>query len=182
MHSAVYVEWGCDLKEVPRSLGRSKSQNVKPDPRICPESLPKEGKMKLCTMLLGVPVLMVMFSSASQAWYMCPDGSYFADGPCTMCPDGTYVGGGARCQITPSGNYVPSQGSNLPRMTPDGKYIESGSDMRMCPDGTYVAGNRCVMAPNGKYIGVQYEGITPTPSKPSKKFGVTPTPSQPREK
>jgi hypothetical protein len=138
------------------------------------KSHPKEGKMKLRTMLLGVAVLIVVFPSASQAWYMCPDGSYVSEGPCTVCPDGSYVGSGARCQITPSGNYVPSQGNTSPRKTPDGKYIQGGSNMRMCPDGTYVAGSRCIMTPDGKYVGGQYEGVTPTPSQPSTQYGVTP--------
>jgi hypothetical protein len=37
--------------------------------------------------------------------YMCPDGSYVSQGPCTMCPDGSFVAG-TRCEMTPDGRYV----------------------------------------------------------------------------
>lgn len=97
--------------------------------------------------------LLVGFSSVAQASYMCPDGSYVSEGPCTMCPNGRYVGGGAQCQMAPDGSYVPRQENSTPRMAPDGSYIQGGGGMTMCPDGSYVAGSRCVMTPNGGYVG-----------------------------
>jgi hypothetical protein len=109
--------------------------------------------MKLRMKLFSVALLSIVFSSAAQSAYMCPDGSYVAQGPCTMCPNGRYVGGGAQCQMAPDGSYVPSQGNSTPRMAPDGSYVQGGGKMTMCPDGSYVAGSRCVMTPNGRYVG-----------------------------
>ena len=70
-----------------------------------------------------------------------------------LCPDGSYVGFGARCQLAPDGRYVPSQGNTSPRLAPDGTYIQGGAGMTLCPDGTYVPGTRCIMMPDGKYVG-----------------------------
>lgn len=109
--------------------------------------------MKLCARLFSVAALSIGFSAIAQAAYMCPDGSYVAQGPCTMCPNGRYVGGGAQCQMAPDGSYVPRQGNSMPRMAPDGSYVQGGGQMTMCPDGSHVAGSRCVMTPNGGYVG-----------------------------
>ena len=93
------------------------------------------------------------FSSAAQAQYICPDGSYVSQGPCTICPNGRYVGGGAQCEIAPDGSYVPRQGNASPRIAPDGSYIQGGRGMTICPDGSYVAGSDCVITPDGGYVG-----------------------------
>ena len=112
----------------------------------------KQAKM-LSIVSASVALLFVGFSSVAQASYMCPDGSYVSQGPCTLCPNGRYVGGGAQCQMTPDGSYVPRQENSNPRMAPDGSYIQGGGGMTMCPDGSYVAGSSCVMTPNGGYVG-----------------------------
>ena len=106
-------------------------------------------RVNLFMIVAGITVL----TAVSHASYLCPDGSYVAQGPCTLCPDGSYVGFGARCQLAPDGRYVPSQGNTSPRLAPDGTYIQGGAGMTLCPDGTYVPGTRCIMMPDGKYVG-----------------------------
>ena len=108
-------------------------------------------KQKVCS-LTGL-LFAVAMSSVVQAQAMCPDGSYVSKGPCSMCPNGKYVGNGAQCQMTPNGGYVEQRSNASPQMTPNGRYVSGGSRPIMCPDGSYVTGTRCVMAPNGKYVG-----------------------------
>jgi hypothetical protein len=91
-------------------------------------------------------------SAAYAGTFMCPDGSYVSQGPSKMCPNGRHIGGGGACQMAPDGSYVPRD-SESPRMTPNGNYVQGGQGMKMCPDGSYVARTRCVMTPNGKYVG-----------------------------
>lgn len=94
-------------------------------------------------------------SAASHSQVMCPDGSFVSRAPCTMCPDGTFVGGSASCQMAPNGRFV-AQDPHQPRsvqMAPDGSFVSGGRGIVMCPDGSFVAGTRCVMAPNGRFVG-----------------------------
>lgn len=109
--------------------------------------------MKYSIKLFLVAVFYFSFGSVAQAQYMCPNGSYVSQGPCTLCPDGRYVGGGARCQIAPGGGYVPRQGNSSSQLAPNGNYIQGGRGMALCPDGSYVAGSRCILTPSGGYIG-----------------------------
>ncbi len=94
-------------------------------------------------------------STTAYSQVMCPNGSFVSRGPCTMCPDGSFVGGGASCQLAPNGQFVAQDPRN-PRpakMAPDGNFVSGGRGTTMCPDGSFVAGSRCVMAPNGKFVG-----------------------------
>lgn len=109
--------------------------------------------MRLCANSFSVALLFVCFSSVAQAAYICPDGSYVAQGPCTICPNGKYVGGGAQCQIAPDGTYVPRQRNATPQITPDGSYVQGGKKVTICPDGSYVAGSRCEITPSGGFVG-----------------------------
>lgn len=96
----------------------------------------------------------VVFSAANSQ-VMCPDGSFVSSGPCTMCPNGSFVGGGASCQLAPNGQFVAQDPRNPKpaQLAPDGSFVSGGRGMTMCPDGSFVAGSRCVMAPNGRFMG-----------------------------
>lgn len=85
-------------------------------------------------------------SGQSGSLHMCADGNYVS-GTCQMAPNGTFVGG--RPTMAPDGTFVPG----TPRMAPDGSYVGGSGRTIMCPDGSYVSGTRCVLAPNGKYVG-----------------------------
>ena len=112
-----------------------------------------ENNMKLYRMLAASILTLGLPLSVSAQTFMCPDGNYVSKGPCTLCPNGKYVGSGAQCQLTPSGSYVPKVEGKNPQLTPSGGYVQGGAPKTLCPDGTYVAGTRCVLAPNGKYVG-----------------------------
>jgi hypothetical protein len=99
-----------------------------------------------------VLALVVGAPETLTAQVICPSGSYVATGPCRICPDGTYVGGGAQCQLAPDGSYVP-ESRRGPQLAPNGSY-QPGGPLIMCPDGTYVVGQRCVLTPNGSYVGM----------------------------
>ncbi len=103
-------------------------------------------------LLLAAALMALLGAAAAHAQYICPDGSYVAKGPCTICPDGSYIGSGARCAITPKGDYVEKTPAG-PAITPDGDYVPGGRGITLCPDGTYVAGSRCVIMPDGSYRG-----------------------------
>ena len=111
-------------------------------------------------------VLLSIASGTAAAQTLCPDGTYVDRGPCQLCPNGKYIGGGGRCALAPDGSYVrgnsePSKveprtapiRNDGPRLAPDGSYVGGGRGPTMCPDGSYVAASRCVLAPNGKYVG-----------------------------
>jgi hypothetical protein len=104
-------------------------------------------------LLVGMAVGMALsiVAPVAHSQVMCPDGSYVNRYPCVLCPDGTYIGGGAFCELTPSGTYVPRSGSG-PQLAPDGTYLPGRGQTTLCPDGTYVTG-RCVLTPDGRYIG-----------------------------
>lgn len=107
--------------------------------------------MNAKSLLLAISVGMLT-SQAALAQVMCPDGSFVSKGPCVICPDGTFIGGGGRCQMAPNGQFVPETRQG-PRMTPNGTFVQGGGGMVMCPDGSFVAGSRCVMTPNGRFVG-----------------------------
>lgn len=77
---------------------------------------------------------------------LCPNGTY-ASGPCNIAPDGTYVSG--RPTLAPNGKYV----GGTPTLMPRGTYVGGNGRVALCPDGSYVGGDRCVLAPNGRYVG-----------------------------
>ena len=54
----------------------------------------------------------------------------------TMCPDGSFVPGKTGC-----------------RQLPNGTFVQGGRGTAQCPDGSVVGGSRCVLQPNGKFIG-----------------------------
>ena len=86
---------------------------------------------------------------------LCPDGSYVSECPCNLCPDGSYVGGDSSCQLAPDGTFIPYRSNRSPgaQLAPDGTFHPDGEGIVMCPDGTYVTGSKCVLMPNGSYIG-----------------------------
>ena len=92
--------------------------------------------------LLLLLLLAPAFEAPAQV--LCPNGSYVSTAPCRMCPDGSYVDGNSRCKMGTDGRYTPK--TTVP---PD----PGNSQTIRCPDGTYVAGTRCVLAPDGSYIG-----------------------------
>src|SRR5664280_49690 len=69
--------------------------------------------MKIYIKLLIIVLFFVCLPTMVQAAYMCPDGSYVSNGPCTSCPDGSYIGGGAMCELAPNGSYIPSNRNTL---------------------------------------------------------------------
>jgi hypothetical protein len=78
-----------------------------------------------------------------------------------LCPDGTYVYG-TQCDLAPNGRYLPSPATiapngqyvtGRPQIAPDGTYVGGDGPIRICPDGSYVSGARCLLTPNGKYVG-----------------------------
>lgn len=97
--------------------------------------------------------LVALAAIQAHAQTLCPDGSYVDRPPCKLCPDGSYIGGGGRCQMTPRGDYVRGNEKSRPRLAPDGSYTEGGKKQTLCPDGSYASGRRCVLAPNGRYVG-----------------------------
>jgi hypothetical protein len=103
------------------------------------------------TFVLFCLVVVLITVRGVQAQYVCPDGSYVASGPCTLCPNGRYIGGGASCQLAPGGVFG-SRSDTGPRFAPDGTLVPGGGPLTLCPDGTYVTG-RCVLGPNGRFIG-----------------------------
>ena len=93
----------------------------------------------------------VGLSGASLAApYMCPNGRFVANPPCTLCPDGSFVGGSQTCTMTPSGGFLP--GPAPAQLGPDGKFHPGGGPLTMCPDGSFVTGRTCVMAPDGSFV------------------------------
>ena len=64
--------------------------------------------MKMCFFLFMV---LVLFTPAAIAAYVCPDGTYVNQGPCKLCPDGSYIGSDVLCQIVVNESYG-SQGLN----------------------------------------------------------------------
>ena len=91
-------------------------------------------------------------ASVAQAQSMCPDGSFVARGPCQLTPDGRYIDYSRRGnQMAPDGTFVPDYGRGV-QMAPDGTFHPGGRNLTMCPDGSFVVG-RCVMAPDGRFIG-----------------------------
>jgi hypothetical protein len=84
---------------------------------------------------------------------MCPDGTDVASGPCHLCPNGKYIGGSTQCALAPDGSYIPGNPSHPPQLAPDGTYVPGGSMPILCPNGQYVTGKRCVLMPDGSYVG-----------------------------
>lgn len=107
-------------------------------------------KVKGCSFVVSAITLFA--ASAASAQVMCPNGSFVSRGPCVMCADGSFVGGGGRCQMASNGQFVPETRQG-PQMAPDGSFVPGGRGLTMCPDGSFVAGTRCVMTPNGKFVG-----------------------------
>jgi hypothetical protein len=103
------------------------------------------------TLVLFCLVVVLITARGGHAQYLCPDGSFVASGPGTLCPNGRYIGGGTSCQLASGGTFVPRSDSG-PRLAPDGTFVPGGGPLTLCPDGTYVTG-RCVLGPNGRYIG-----------------------------
>jgi hypothetical protein len=62
------------------------------------------------------------------------------------------VAASSACRLTPKGTYVPEREGG-PRLAPDGSWVPGGAPTRLCPDGSYVSGERCVLAPDGSYVG-----------------------------
>lgn len=96
------------------------------------------------------PVPRVAAPSSSQrqaSMRICPDGSYVYGTDCRIAPNGQYLPGNPT--IAPNGQYVTGR----PQIAPDGTYVGGNGPVRMCPDGSYVSGSRCVMTPNGRYVG-----------------------------
>ncbi len=56
------------------------------------------------------------------------------------------------CALAPHGSYHP-KGDTPPQLTPGGTYVPGRGKVTLCPDGTYVAGSRCILAPDGSYVG-----------------------------
>lgn len=83
----------------------------------------------------------------SSSTRLCPDGTYVYGERCHMAVDGTYTGGAP--QMAPDGSYV----SGRARLAPNGAYVGSAGRVILCPDGSYVAGERCMLTPNGTYVG-----------------------------
>jgi hypothetical protein len=108
--------------------------------------------MKYISWSSVVSVIAIFIASTASAQVMCPNGSFVSRGPCVMCPDGSFIGGGGNCQMAPNGQFVP-QTRQGPQMAPDGSFVPGGRGMTMCPDGSFVAGTRCVMMPNGGFVG-----------------------------
>jgi hypothetical protein len=102
-------------------------------------------------LILGAMGLLAAGPLPASAQVSCPDGSYVGRGPCRVCPGGTYVGAGESCQTTPKKNVPARPGS--PRGTPGGSDASGAGNTVQCPDGSYVTGRRCVLAPDGSYIG-----------------------------
>jgi len=111
------------------------------------------------TLFRGISVTLLLVGlfipTGVQCQVLCPDGSFVSRGPCTLCPNGSFVGGGGGCQLATNGQFVAQDRRNPrpPQMAPDGTFVSGGSGMTMCPDGSFVAGSRCVMAPNGRFVG-----------------------------
>jgi len=121
------------------------------------------------SLLIGLLVVSLLLVSGSVfAQVLCPDGSFVARGPCQLCPDGTFIGGSGRCQIAPDGSFVPEgripahqtpsggfmpERTLFPQIAPDRSFHQGGRQLTLCPDGTFVAGTRCVLAPNGRFVG-----------------------------
>jgi hypothetical protein len=103
------------------------------------------------TLVLFCLVVALITVRGGQAQYVCPDGSSVASGPCMLCPNGRYIGGGASCQLASGDAFGPRSDSG-PRFAPDGTFVPGGGPLTLCPDGTYLMG-RCVLGPNGRYIG-----------------------------
>lgn len=78
---------------------------------------------------------------------LCPNGSYVYGNACQLAPNGQYLPGPAT--LAPNGQYVTGR----PQMAPNGSYVGGNGPVSMCPDGSYVAGSRCVLTPNGTYVG-----------------------------
>ena len=96
------------------------------------------------------PVPRVAAPSSSQpqgSMRICPDGSYVYGTECRIAPNGQYLPGPAT--IAPNGQYVTGR----PQIAPDGTYVGGNGPVRICPDGSYVSGSRCVITPNGSYVG-----------------------------
>jgi hypothetical protein len=103
------------------------------------------------TLVLFSLVVVLITVRGGQAQYVCPDGSSVTSGPCTLCPNGRYIGGGTSCQLASGDAFGPRSDSG-PRFAPNGTLLPGGGPLTLCPDGTYVTG-RCVLGPNGRYIG-----------------------------
>ena len=78
---------------------------------------------------------------------LCPNGSYVYGTECRLAPNGQYLPGPAT--LAPNGQYVTGR----PQIAPDGTYVGGNGSVRICPDGSHVAGSRCVLTPNGSYVG-----------------------------
>lgn len=78
---------------------------------------------------------------------ICPNGSYVYGTKCQLAPNGQYLPGSAT--LAPNGQYVTGR----PQRAPNGAYVGGNGPVSMCPDGSYVAGSRCVLTPNGTYVG-----------------------------
>ena len=96
-------------------------------------------------------VLAAPIAGASDS-YLCPDGTYVSRGPCRLCPDGSYVSASNSCVLAPDWSYHP-EGPKPPQLTPEGGYVPGRGKMTLCPDGSYVSGSRCILAPDGTYVG-----------------------------
>lgn len=87
------------------------------------------------------------WSQPQSSMRICPDGSYVYGTECRIAPNGRYLPGPAT--IAPNGQYVTGR----PQIAPNGKYVGGSGPVRICPDGSYVAGSRCMITPNGTYVG-----------------------------
>lgn len=103
--------------------------------------------MKLSAKVFTALILTAVFSPAAQASFVCPDSKIVEEGPCQVCPDGSYVGSGNKCPPTSTGPAPEIIGR------PSGKNYPGGRPTMVCPDGTVVLGTRCVITPDGSYIG-----------------------------
>jgi hypothetical protein len=96
--------------------------------------------------LMAAPVV------GASGSYLCPDGTYVSRGPCRLCPDGSYVSASSACVLAPDGSYHP-KGARPPQLTPEGDYVSGRGKTTLCPDGSYVSGSRCILTPDGTYVG-----------------------------
>lgn|GEM_PF-366174 len=78
---------------------------------------------------------------------LCPNGSYVYGTECRLAPNGQYLPGPAT--LAPNGQYVTGR----PQIAPDGTYVGGNGPVRICPDGSYVSGSRCILTPDGSYVG-----------------------------
>lgn len=60
-----------------------------------------------------INTLFFLFIADSFAAYLCPDGSYVNEGPCTLCPNGSYIGSGDLCQLVLDETYKGPNNLNI---------------------------------------------------------------------